>query len=77
MKNQYMWIAGLLLVAAVARGRATPAVPPQVAAKYGDPGNWYLDQWARLFGVDLTLDGEHSVPSGLDPWGGTPMGWNG
>src|SRR5450830_257968 len=73
ISNQNMLlIAGGVLVVLVWRARSKSTVNPEQ-----NPDSWFEDQWARLHGRDLSVDGNHGAPSSFDPYGVTnTMGWN-
>ncbi len=76
MKTEYMMLAGLAFLLLLPRRQMAPAQP---AANMGDPSNWYADQWARIYGADLTLYGTHPAPSTYDNYSAASyndMGFN-
>lgn len=48
-----------------AKSRAEVNVNPLI----NDPTNWGEDAWARLYGVDFSLDGNHPQQSPYDVYG--------
>ncbi|WP_343724267.1 hypothetical protein [Herbaspirillum huttiense] len=74
ISNQDMLLIGSgILVFLVWRARQVrAAIDPEK-----NPDSWYEDQWSRLHGRDLSVDGNHGAPSPFDPYGITnAMGWN-
>lgn len=67
-KHILIGLAALLLLR-----RAPP--PPMPLPNIGqiqrnqDPTNWGLNMWARLNGIDLSINGQNPAPGGLDAYG--------
>lgn len=64
MKTEHMMLAGLAFLLLMPRRPVASAAPQQ--PNPADPSNWYADQWARIYGDDLTLYGSHPAPSAYD-----------
>ncbi len=67
-------LAGLAFLLLMPRRQAAVQQAPNPA----DPSNWYADQWARIYGADLSQYGSHPAPSSYDNYSyyGPDMGFN-
>jgi hypothetical protein len=69
MKTTTMIFIGVGILVLM-RAQAMAQVKSQVTeAAIVDPGNWYADQWARIYGADLGVNGQNPAPSTLDAYG--------
>lgn len=57
---------GLFLITK-SQEKKSPAA--QVINDFTQSGDWFQDQWARLHGLDLAINGQNPSPSGLDAYG--------
>lgn len=75
---QSLLISGLLLAVVVRTNTMRRAQQIQDQTALADPGNWFMDQWSRLLGHDLSIDGRHPLPSNFDQYGyNSGIGLNG
>jgi hypothetical protein len=74
--HMMMMLAGLFIAAQWAKQRKAADVIT-ATEDWRDGSNWYEDSWARLHGRDLSLDGNHPIPSHLSVYGvSNEMGWS-
>lgn len=73
MKLEEIVLAGIAVALVVHSQRKAVAVAQvqQANTMTGaqDPSNWYSDQWAQLYGGNLSTNGQNNVPSGYTHFG--------
>lgn len=68
MSIEHIVLIGFALVF-LSKSQVKAKAAVNVNGLVGDPTNWQHDQWARLYGIDLTIDGTHPQQSPYDVYG--------
>lgn len=68
MSIEHVVLIGFALIF-LSKSQAKAKAAVNVNGLVADPTNWNQDQWARLYGIDLTIDGNHPQQSPYDVYG--------